>query len=87
MSISEGYLALCVSILRKVPPEKAFRLLGNDRHCKNKELKQRKRWEIAEIIQMDIMRKSGDGWNDIGKSFGISGKHARSLVSYRLEGK
>lgn len=86
MSISEGYLALCVSILRKVPPEKAFRLLGNGKPYEEPK-KESRRWGETEIKLMQLMRDRGLEWSEIGKKFGISGVHANSLVTYRTRRK
>lgn len=77
----EGYMALCVSILRGVSPEKAFALLeGRTGHREKK--KHKKKWSKTEIIIMKLVHDRGGSWDDAGKQFGISGSHARSLVMY-----
>lgn len=81
--MTEGYMALCVSILKGVPPEKAFALLagkpGRKEGCGRKP---RKQWGRTEKDLMRIMRRKGETWGNIGRKFGISGEHARALAMH-----
>lgn len=79
--MEEGYMALCVSILKGVPPEKAFALLAGK--CTEETAHRAyRRWGRTEKDMMCIMHRKGMAWTDIGKKFGISGDHARALAMY-----
>lgn len=84
LGIQENYMALYVAIVKGVSPDKAFSLLGNKPKNETETTKKTfRRWGRTEISIMRLMRKRGDKWDDIGRRFGISGKHARSLVIFQ----
>ena len=63
--MSEGYMALLVSILKNVPIEKAFRMLNGD-------IRKNRRWTPDDILQVQMMRQEGMRWQDIAKVFGVT---------------
>ena len=81
--MSEGYMALCVSILAGVPPEKAFRLLaGKEGGGQGTGRKPRRRWGGTEKQLMRLMHEKGAKWDGVGRKFGIPGCHARALAMH-----
>lgn len=67
----EGWIALCVSILRGVPQKEAFKIIENPARYK--------RLTDKEMMQVDAMRKQGMRWIDIADSFGLE----RSAMCHR----
>lgn len=80
--MSENYMALCVSILAGVSPEKAFALLEGKPVHREPMKKRNKKWSETEIIIMRLLREKGNTWDEVGRQYGISGHRARSLVMY-----
>ena len=68
--MNEGYMALMVSILRKVTVEQAFMILDG----KNPSTKIKPRtWTQADFREIEQYRSQGYSWNDIGEMFGVAG--------------
>ena len=63
--MSEGYMALLVSILKNVPTERAFRMLNGD-------IRKNRQWTPDDILQVQMMRQEGMRWKDIAKAFGVT---------------
>ena len=62
--IHEGWLALCVCIIKQVDPGTAFKMLEGQRL-------QPREWCKNDIKNIDDLRKAGWSWEQIGKEYGL----------------
>ena len=60
----DGWMALCIAILRCVPQHEAFRLLYNPAI--------KRKWSEDDYLEIEELRKSGESWRNIGEMFGIN---------------
>ena len=61
----DGWLALCVAILKGVPQQEAFRLL--DKPFGNR------RWQEEDFREIEHLKKQGKSWKYIGEMIGSDG--------------
>ena len=68
-SINEGFMALCVSILCSVPPERSFEILG----CPSRTIRQ-PRLDITQddVRDMAKLKAAGETYKAIGEMYGIT---------------
>ena len=64
----DGWLALCVAIIRGVPQQEAFRLLEHP-------TKHRK-WCEEDFLEMEYLKKKGKSWRCIGEIMGVDQSNA-----------
>ena len=64
----DGWLALCIAIIRCVPQQEAFRMLYNP--CI------RRKWTDDDFREMEYMRKKGASWKTVGEMFGVNKSNA-----------
>ena len=69
----DGWLALCVAIVRGVPQQEAFRMLYNPFS--------RRKWTEDDFREIEYLKRNGATWNDIGEMLGVTGSNA--LKQYR----
>lgn len=74
----DGWLALCIAIIRCVPQQEAFRMLYNP--------EVRRKWTEDDFIEMDYLRSKGISWKDIGELLGVDSSNAFRQY-HRLKGK
>ena len=58
----DGWLALCIAILRGVPQQEAFRLLYNPFG--------NRKWTEDDFKEMEYLKKQGKSWRYIGEMIG-----------------
>ena len=76
---ADGWMALCISILRGLPPDEAFRLLDDP-------TRRNLQWTPELLAEVEEMRKSGMSWNDIAKVYQVH-KASVCRTYYRYNGK
>ena len=74
---ADGWMALCISILRGVPPDEAFRLLDDP-------TRRNLQWTPELLAEVEEMRKSGMSWSDIAKVYQV---HKASICKSYLRHK
>lgn len=74
---ADGWMALCISILRGLPPDEAFRLLDDP-------TRRNLQWTPELLAEVEEMRKSGMSWNDIAKVYQVhKASVCKSYLRYR----
>lgn len=58
----DGWLALCVAIIRGVPQQEAFRLLEHPTT--------NRKWCEEDFLEMEYLKKKGKSWRCIGEMIG-----------------
>ncbi|MGN0695051.1 MAG: hypothetical protein ACI4LK_09125 [Lentihominibacter sp.] len=66
----EGWIALCISILRCAPQEVAFEMIDNP--------KTQRRWTQEDVLEIRELRALGYTWEKIGNMFGLSTSGVRT---------
>ena len=74
---ADGWMALCISILRGLPPDEAFRLLDDP-------TRRNLQWTPELLAEVEEMRKSGMSRNDIAKVYQV---HKASVCKSYLRHK
>lgn len=76
----EGWCALCISILKTVPPEMAFLMLDGKKFNSN----QRKNYITDADMEDMIKLKAECSYRELGKIYGLSGDSIyRKMKSYK----
>lgn len=73
----DGWLALCIAIMRGVPQQEAFRMLDNP--------STRRQWTDDEFKEIDSLRKQGETWEYIGWVYGVNKSNACKQYRYWKE--
>lgn len=73
----DGWLALCIAILRGVPQQEAFKMLENPT--------KRRSWTDDDFMQIEAMREEGESWSYIGKIMGVNKSNAFRQYYYWKE--
>ena len=60
----DGWLALCIAVIRGVPQQTAFRMLEEPLEVR--------RWIEEDYLEIEDLRKSGASWKTIGEMFDSS---------------
>ena len=61
-------------------PEKALiAIFGEGEGSRSKSGERRKQWSMADAIDIDMMRKQGKQWTEIGNKYGISAQSVYSI--------
>lgn len=76
---AEGWLALCISIMRGVPSDEAFRLLESP-------TRRNLKWTKEMLAEIDEMREQGMTWNEIAEQYHVN-RAAISRSYYRYKGR
>ena len=76
---ADGWMALCISILRGLPPDEAFRLLYNP-------ARRNVKWNEEMFEEIELMRQKGMKWADIGAMYQVDGTTVCKSY-YRFKGK
>ena len=74
--MNDGWLALCISILKGVSPEVAFKMLDGNKVANRK-------WTDDDIRDIEELRNKGLSWQKVSEYYGCTTEQIKRIYSYR----